>query len=57
MKNSGTNISMLGVVGRVARFFLLKHTKTGNNIPNDHKIYQIAIKLPRGSKIFQMTTE
>jgi hypothetical protein len=40
-------------INRVARFFLVKHTKTGyiykmtpnltkwlNNIPNDHKIYQ-----------------
>jgi hypothetical protein len=29
---------------RVARFFLVQHTKTGENIPNDHKIYQIDIK-------------
>jgi hypothetical protein len=25
----------------VARFFLVQHTKTGKNIPKNHKIYQI----------------
>jgi hypothetical protein len=29
---------------RVARFFLLQNTKTGKNIPNYHKIYQMAIE-------------
>jgi hypothetical protein len=32
-----------------ARFFMVKHAKTGENIPNDYKLYQIAInysKLP-----------
>jgi hypothetical protein len=29
---------------RVARFFIVHFTKTGENIPNDHRIYQIAIK-------------
>jgi hypothetical protein len=29
---------------RVARFFFVQNTKTGKNIPNDHKIYQKAIK-------------
>jgi hypothetical protein len=35
---------------RVARVFFLQHTKTGkklpktSNIPNDHKVYQIAVK-------------
>jgi hypothetical protein len=24
---------------RVARFFWVQHTKTGKNIPNDHKIF------------------
>jgi hypothetical protein len=28
----------------VARFFLAQNTKTGKNIPNDHKTYQMAIK-------------
>jgi hypothetical protein len=28
---------------RVARFFLVQNTKTGENIPNYHKIYQIGI--------------
>jgi hypothetical protein len=26
---------------RVARFFLVQHTKTGKNIPNDHKSHKI----------------
>jgi hypothetical protein len=29
---------------KVARFFLLQHTKTGKNTSNFHKIYQIAMK-------------
>jgi nucleoside-diphosphate-sugar epimerase len=29
---------------RVARFFFVQHTKTGKNIPNYRKIYQISIK-------------
>jgi hypothetical protein len=29
---------------RVARFFLVQHTKTGKNVPNNHKIYQMATK-------------
>jgi hypothetical protein len=29
---------------RTARFFLAQHTKTGKNIPNYHKLYQMAIK-------------
>jgi hypothetical protein len=39
---------------RVARFFLVQHTKTGENIPNDHKIYQMAINISNGRKIHQM---
>jgi hypothetical protein len=29
---------------RVARFFLVQHNKTGENIPNCYKMYQMAIK-------------
>jgi hypothetical protein len=32
------------LVAKVARFFFVQNTKTGKNIPNDHKIYQMAIK-------------
>jgi hypothetical protein len=32
------------VTSRGARFFLVKYTNTGKNIPNSHKIYQMAIK-------------
>jgi hypothetical protein len=32
------------VSSRVARFFLVQHTKTGKNVPNYHKIYQMSIK-------------
>jgi hypothetical protein len=35
---------------RVARFFLVQHTKTGENIPNNHKIYQMARKYTRWPK-------
>jgi hypothetical protein len=28
-------------VTRAARFFLVQYTKTGENIPNDNKIYQM----------------
>jgi hypothetical protein len=49
---------------RVARFFLLQHTKTGGNIPDDQKytiqVYQMAINyikcpenLPNSHKIYQ----
>jgi hypothetical protein len=30
--------------GRVARFFVAQYSKTGENIPNDHTLYQIPIK-------------
>jgi hypothetical protein len=43
-----------------ARIDLVKDTKTGRNIPNDHKMYQIAIQynkwlqyIPNFRKIFQ----
>jgi DNA gyrase/topoisomerase IV subunit A len=46
---------------RVARFFVAQHTKTGTNITNNHKIYQMAAKYikwpynnrPNGHKIDQ----
>jgi hypothetical protein len=51
------SVQMIGVVFRVARFFLVHATKTGKmyqmrtkctqcskNIPNLHKIFQMAIK-------------
>jgi hypothetical protein len=31
------------MTSRVARFFLVQQTKKGENVPNDHKIYQTAI--------------
>jgi hypothetical protein len=40
------------------------YSQTGKNIPNDHKLYQMAVKLlqhaqtgkiPNGQKIYQMT--
>jgi hypothetical protein len=41
-------------------FYWSKHTKTGKNITNDHKKYQLAIKYkkwpqttPKGHKIYQ----
>jgi hypothetical protein len=48
---------------RVAIFTLTQHTKTVKNIPNDHKIYQTAIKyikwpenIPNGHNIYQHLT-
>jgi hypothetical protein len=38
---------------RVARFFMLQHTKTGKNVPNNQKIYQMAIKYAKWPKIYQ----
>jgi hypothetical protein len=32
------------IMSRAARFFLVQHTKTGENAPNKHKIYQVAEK-------------
>jgi hypothetical protein len=32
---------------RVARFFLVHDTKTGNNVANDHKWHQMVIKYPK----------
>jgi hypothetical protein len=32
---------------RVARFFLVHDTKTGKNLPNEHKTYQMDIKYPK----------
>jgi hypothetical protein len=29
---------------RVARFFLVQHAKTRENIPHNHKMYQMAVK-------------
>jgi hypothetical protein len=38
-----------GVSPRVARFFLVKLTKTGKNVPNDRNLYQMAIKYTKWS--------
>jgi hypothetical protein len=40
---------------RVARFFLLQHTKTGKNIPNDHKFTKRPQNRASGRKFYQMT--
>jgi hypothetical protein len=31
---------------RVARFFMVRDTKTGKNVPNENKVYQMVIKYP-----------
>jgi hypothetical protein len=38
------NIPLERQAGRVARFFLVKHTKTGKNVSINHKIFQTATK-------------
>jgi hypothetical protein len=48
--------TIAAVLTGVARFFFIQYTKTRENIPNyilQH--YQMAIKIPNGCKIFQMT--
>jgi hypothetical protein len=48
----------LGSAGffRAARLFLLQHTKTGKNIPNYRKLYQMIIKYTKnGRKIDQVS--
>jgi hypothetical protein len=40
-----------GLGSRVARFFLGQHTKTGKNIPNNHKIYK------KATKVYQMAVK
>jgi hypothetical protein len=40
---------------RVARFFSVQHTKMGRNIPNDHKMYKMAIKIPFDHKIHRQS--
>jgi hypothetical protein len=32
------------IEARVARFFFIKHTKAGQNIPNGHTIWQMAVQ-------------
>jgi hypothetical protein len=51
---------LIRVESRAARFFLAKLTKTGENIPNEHEVYQMAItntkwsqNIPNGNKIYQ----
>jgi hypothetical protein len=36
--------TMIAVENRVARFFLVRDTKTGKNVPNEHRMYQMVIK-------------
>jgi hypothetical protein len=31
----------------IARFFLVQHTKTGKNVPNEHEMYRVVIKYPK----------
>jgi hypothetical protein len=38
---------MAQITYRVARFVLVHDTKTGKNVPNEHKMYQIVIKYPQ----------
>jgi hypothetical protein len=45
--------STVSVGSGAARFFLAKHTKGPCNIPNDRKIYQMAVNIPNSHKIYQ----
>jgi hypothetical protein len=49
-----------GFPSRVARFVLVQTYQNGKNIPNDHKVYQVALKYekwpqttPNGHEIYQ----
>jgi hypothetical protein len=39
---------------RVARFFMVKYTKIGNNKPNCYKINKWPLNLPNGHKMYEM---
>jgi hypothetical protein len=52
---------ILSPADRVARFFLVHDTKTGKNVPDEYKMYQMNTKctkwaqnIPNRHKIFQM---
>jgi hypothetical protein len=49
-----TRCRNFSVRNRVARFFLVKTYPNWKTIPNEHKLYQTAINLPFGRKIFHM---
>jgi hypothetical protein len=58
--NFRTMVKRRKVLVRVARFFLVQKTKTGENLPEDHKIYQMAKNytkwpkiIPNGQKLYQ----
>jgi hypothetical protein len=40
-------VKLAALLTRVARFFLVHDTKTGKNVPNEHKMYQMVIKYPK----------
>jgi hypothetical protein len=43
------------VLNRIARFFLVQtYQKMEKYIPNDHTLYQTAVKQTNGNKMFQM---
>jgi hypothetical protein len=41
----------------IARFSLVQHTSTGENIPNGHKFTKWPQNIPNGRKIYQMATK
>jgi hypothetical protein len=51
--SSKTTLRSFDFANRVARFFLAQHTKTGKNIPNDHKNPKCPQNRPNGHKICQ----
>jgi hypothetical protein len=40
-------VKVNGVEHRVARFFLVHDTKTGKNVPNEHKMYHMVLEYPK----------
>jgi hypothetical protein len=47
-------VAWKSVTCRVARLFLTQYTKTGKNVPNEHKMSRMVINIPHFCKIFQM---
>jgi hypothetical protein len=47
LRNANLLVLKISLQTRVARFFFVKDTKTGKNVPNEFKMYRKVIKYPR----------
>jgi hypothetical protein len=46
-ENCFSNLCQFVLASKVARFFLVHDTKTGKNVPNEHKMYQMNTKFTK----------